>query len=188
MVIAATTSGELRHGSVSGTLGFPELARTEGGFVFDYRGVAVANMDHANVYGRSSVGPTRTGRSVRALNYRPLWKEQGGCSGTIDPSVRSNFRNAPPPRPGRTVRSPLRPLSPSGSRSATNCAVLNVMSPGMRTGKGACSYYLLREHSSERQQHGNTAAQHAGHAPILAGHGKRGISRVELGKKRRGPL
>ena len=56
MVVATTASGELRHGSVSGTLGFAELARAvgEGDFIFDYRGVAVANMDHANVDGRSS--------------------------------------------------------------------------------------------------------------------------------------
>jgi hypothetical protein len=55
MVIAATASEELRHGSVSGTLGFAELARAvgENDFIFDYRGVAVANIDLANVYGRS---------------------------------------------------------------------------------------------------------------------------------------
>jgi hypothetical protein len=58
MVIAATAWEELRHGSVSGTLGFPELARAagrEGDFLFAYWGVAVANRDHRNVYGRSRV-------------------------------------------------------------------------------------------------------------------------------------
>ena len=62
MVIAATAVGELRHGSVSGTLGFVELARARAGkgdFIFDYRGVAVANIDLANVYGRSSVKVNR---------------------------------------------------------------------------------------------------------------------------------
>jgi hypothetical protein len=55
MVIAATASEELRHGSVSGTPGFVELARAagEGDFIFDYRGVAVANIDLGNVRGRS---------------------------------------------------------------------------------------------------------------------------------------
>jgi hypothetical protein len=50
----------LRHDSVSGTLGFAELARAwwagQGDFIFAYGGVAVANMDHANVYGCSSDG------------------------------------------------------------------------------------------------------------------------------------
>jgi hypothetical protein len=57
VVLAATTSVELRHGSVSGTLGWSELARArcagQGDFIFDYRGVAGANMDHGNVSGRS---------------------------------------------------------------------------------------------------------------------------------------
>ena len=61
MVVAATASEELRHGSVSGTLGFAELARAagEGDFRFAYGGVAVANMDHVNVYGRSSAKNAR---------------------------------------------------------------------------------------------------------------------------------
>ena len=63
MVVAATASRELRHGSVSGTLGFVELARAagEGDFIFDYRGVAVANIDLANVYGRSGAAMPRAG-------------------------------------------------------------------------------------------------------------------------------
>ena len=63
MVIAATASGGLRHGYVSGTLGFPELVRIrwagKGDLLFAYGGVAVANMDHANVYGRSSAANAR---------------------------------------------------------------------------------------------------------------------------------
>ncbi len=60
MVIAATASEELGHSSVSGTLGCPEPARAagQGDFIFAYGGVAVANMDHANVYGRSSAVDT----------------------------------------------------------------------------------------------------------------------------------
>ena len=36
------------------------------------------------------------------------------------------------------------PLSPSGSRKSPNCAVLNVMSPGARTGEGVCFDYAQR--------------------------------------------
>jgi hypothetical protein len=65
MVIAASASQELRHGSVSGTLGWSELARArcagQGDFLFAYGGVAVANMDHANVCGRSTANPARIG-------------------------------------------------------------------------------------------------------------------------------
>ena len=61
MVIAATASKELRHGSASGTLGWSELARArcagQGDFLFAYGGVAVANMDHANVYGTAPLSP-----------------------------------------------------------------------------------------------------------------------------------
>jgi hypothetical protein len=60
MVIAATASGDLRHGSVSGTHGFPQLARAagEGDFIFHCPGVAVANMDLANVPGGSNASDT----------------------------------------------------------------------------------------------------------------------------------
>jgi len=56
MVIATTTSGELRHASVSGTRGFPQLTRPagEGDFPFDYWGVAVADRGLANVCARST--------------------------------------------------------------------------------------------------------------------------------------
>ena len=65
MVIAATAWEELRHGSVSGTLGLSELARAagrEGDFLFAYWGVAVANRDHRNVYGRSRAVTTESAR------------------------------------------------------------------------------------------------------------------------------
>ena len=70
MVIAATASEELRHGSVSGTPGFVELARAagEGDFIFDYRGVAVANIDLGNVRGRSSAERAR---------QRPITRRKG---------------------------------------------------------------------------------------------------------------
>ena len=60
MVVATTASQGLRHGSVSGTLGFPLRARAagEGDFPFDYRRVAVANMSLVNVCGRSSATMT----------------------------------------------------------------------------------------------------------------------------------
>ena len=72
MVIAATTSGELRHGSVSGTLGFPQLARAagEGDFVFDYRSVAVANMGLVNVRGRSRYKIKQLTMQRRKKEYR----------------------------------------------------------------------------------------------------------------------
>jgi len=58
MVVATTASQELRHDSGPGTLGWSELARArsagEGDLIFDYRGVAAANRDFTNVYGRSS--------------------------------------------------------------------------------------------------------------------------------------
>ena len=53
---------------MSGTLGFVEPARAvgKGDFIFDYRSVAVVNMDQANVYGRSSA--ELCGRDVRITN------------------------------------------------------------------------------------------------------------------------
>jgi len=96
MVIATTASQELRHGSVSGTLGWSELARIpgagEGDFIFDYRGVAVANRDPKNVYGRSSaargplLGPkiewfeSETGAAERPIACRELEEGIFQCS------------------------------------------------------------------------------------------------------------
>ena len=72
MVVATTASEGLRHGSVSGTLGFAERIRTagEGDFSFDYRGVAVANMGLVNVCGRSraSVLTYRAHRAATSLS------------------------------------------------------------------------------------------------------------------------
>jgi hypothetical protein len=66
MVVATTAWEALRHGSASGTLGWSELARArcagQGDFIFDYRGVAVANRDFTNVYGRSR----------ERITYRPF--------------------------------------------------------------------------------------------------------------------
>ena len=71
-VIATTASQGLRHGSVSGTLGFAERLRAarEGDFPFDYRGVAAANMGLVNVCG--------PGLSGAFFGHIPAWKEQHG--------------------------------------------------------------------------------------------------------------
>ena len=65
----------LRHGSVSGTLGWSELARArwagQGDFLFAYGGVACANMDHGNVSGRSRANPRSRGPFRVHLSGRP---------------------------------------------------------------------------------------------------------------------
>ena len=74
MVVATTASQGLRHGSVSGTLGFPLRARAagKGDFPFDYRRVAVANMSLVNVCGRCSGNLTRQEKSALG-SHRVYW-------------------------------------------------------------------------------------------------------------------
>ena len=117
MAIAATTSGELRHGSVSGTLDFPQLARAagEGDFVFDYRSVAVANIGLANVCGHSTAKRASVGSSNLSVTrltmpwtssspaFRPeavlcpgRWWEPGAALGPSRPFGRARPRRRYP--------------------------------------------------------------------------------------------
>ncbi len=75
VVIAATASEALRHGSAPATLGASELARArcagQGDVIFAYGGVAVANTDHGNVCGRS----TADRRVLESLRVRQRSRE-----------------------------------------------------------------------------------------------------------------
>ena len=115
MVVAATASGELRHGSVSGTLGFVDLARAagQGDFIFDYRSVAVANMDHANVCGRSTArfsgGWRRVWQRVPRFHcvLRPATQQSPPPSAPQTPPDNA-VRNGPP----QPLKGPVRLAGP----------------------------------------------------------------------------